>query len=111
MLTPTSLITGMGMEDKVFLVTDGRFSGGSRGAAIGHISPEAASRGPIAAVKNGDIIKIDIPKHRLDLELSAKEIAARMEKVKEFQPRVKTGYLSRYAEKVSSASTGAVFQQ
>ena len=110
MLTPTSLITGMGMEDKVFLITDGRFSGGSRGAAIGHVSPEAASGGPIAALRDGDIISIDVLKNRLDVALSKKEIADRLAKVKKFEPRFKTGYLARYAEKVSSASTGAVFE-
>jgi dihydroxy-acid dehydratase len=111
MLTPTSLITGMGMEDKVFLITDGRFSGGSRGAAIGHVSPEAASRGPIAALKNGDIISIDIPKNKLEVQLSKKEIDERLSKLKKFEPRFKTGYLARYAEKVSSASTGAIFDK
>jgi dihydroxy-acid dehydratase len=110
MLTPTSLITGMGMDDKVFLITDGRFSGGSRGAAIGHVSPEAASRGPIAALRDGDIISIDIPGNKLDVQLTKKEIAGRLAKVKKFEPRFKTGYLARYAEKVSSASTGAVFE-
>jgi dihydroxy-acid dehydratase len=109
MLTPTSLITGMGMEDKVFLITDGRFSGGSRGAAIGHISPEAASGGPIAAIEEGDIISIDIPGNKLQVELTAKEIASRLSRVKKFEPRFKTGYLSRYAEKVGSASTGAIY--
>ena len=69
MLTPTSLLSGMGMDKEVALITDGRFSGATRGAAIGHVSPEAASRGPIAALKDGDIIKIDIPSHRLDVEL------------------------------------------
>ncbi|HEX9897137.1 MAG TPA: dihydroxy-acid dehydratase [Dehalococcoidales bacterium] len=111
MLTPTSLITGMGMEDKVFLITDGRFSGGSRGAAIGHVSPEAASGGPIAALKNGDIISIDIPKNKLDVQLSKKEISERLARLKKFEPRFKTGYLARYAEKVSSASTGAIFEK
>jgi len=111
MLTPTSLITGMGMEDKVYLITDGRFSGGSRGAAIGHVSPEAASRGPIAALKNGDIINIDIPKNKLEVQLSKKEISERLAKLKDFEPRFTTGYLARYAEKVSSASTGAVFEK
>jgi dihydroxy-acid dehydratase len=110
MLTPTSLIAGMGMDDKVFLITDGRFSGGSRGAAIGHVSPEAASGGPIAALRDGDIVSIDIPKHRVDVELTRKEIADRLTRVKKFEPRFKTGYLARYAEKVSSASTGAVFK-
>jgi dihydroxy-acid dehydratase len=109
MLTPTSLITGMGLEDKVYLITDGRFSGGSRGAAIGHVSPEAAARGPIAAVKTGDIISVDLPKNRLHVDLTEKEIVNRLGELKPFEPRVKTGYLRRYAEKVSSASTGAIF--
>lgn len=110
MLTPTSLLAGMGMDKEVALITDGRFSGATRGAAIGHVSPEAASRGPIAALKNGDIINIDIPNGKLDAELSKTEISARLKKVPEFELRVKTGYLRRYAEKVSSASTGAVFR-
>jgi dihydroxy-acid dehydratase len=109
MLTPTSLLTGMGLDKEVALITDGRFSGATQGAAIGHISPEAASSGPIAAVKNGDIIKIDIPKYKIEVVLTKKEIAARMAKVPKFEPRIKTGYLKRYAEKVTSASTGAVF--
>jgi len=109
MLTPTSLLSGMGMDKEVALITDGRFSGATRGAAIGHVSPEAASRGPIAALKEGDIINIDIENNRLDVELSDKEIAERLSGLAEFEPRVKTGYLKRYAEKVTSASTGAVF--
>jgi len=109
MLTPTSLIAGMGLDDKVCLITDGRFSGGSRGAAIGHVSPEAASRGPIAALKTGDIIEIDIPNNQLSVALTDKEIQTRLSKLKPFTPRVKTGYLRRYAEKVGSASTGAIY--
>jgi dihydroxy-acid dehydratase len=109
MLTPTSLITGIGMEKEVALITDGRFSGATRGASIGHVSPEAASGGPIAAVKEGDTISINIPENKLDVELTDKEIADRLKKLPEFQPRIKTGYLRRYTEKVSSASTGAVF--
>ena len=109
MLTPTSLLSGAGLDSVVALLTDGRFSGGSRGAAIGHISPEAAGGGPIAAVKDGDIIKIDIHKCTLDVDLTDKEINDRLAKLPEFEPRIKTGYLSRYTEKVSSASTGAVF--
>jgi dihydroxy-acid dehydratase len=109
MLTPTSLLSGMGMDKEVALITDGRFSGATRGAAIGHVSPEAASRGPIAALRDGDVIKIDIPKKTLEVELSDRQIAERLADVPEFQPRVKTGYLRRYAEKVCSASTGAVF--
>lgn len=109
MLTPTSLLSGMGMDDKVALITDGRFSGATRGAAIGHVSPEAASRGPIAALKDGDTISIDIPHHRLDVELSQAEIAQRLAQLPPFESKVKKGYLKRYAEKVTSASTGAVF--
>jgi dihydroxy-acid dehydratase len=109
MLTPTSMITGAGLEKEVALITDGRFSGATRGASIGHVSPEAASKGPIAAVKEGDIISIDIPGQKLEVELSDKEIADRLKKLPDFQPRIKTGYLRRYTEKVSSASTGAVF--
>jgi len=111
MLTPTSILSGMGLGKDVALITDGRFSGGSRGAAIGHVSPEAASRGPIAALKDGDIIKIDIPNYKLEVELSDKEMTDRLAQLGEFEPRVKTGYLKRYAEKVTSASTGAVFSE
>ncbi len=109
MLTPTSLLSGMGMDKEVALITDGRFSGATRGAAIGHVSPEAANRGPIAALRDGDIIKIDIDNYKLDVELSDKEISERLAKLAEFEPKFKTGYLQRYAEKVTSASTGAVF--
>jgi len=110
MLTPTSLLSGMGMDKDVALLTDGRFSGATRGSAIGHVSPEAASRGPIAALADGDIIKIDIPNCKLEVELSDKEIASRLAQLADFEPKVKTGYLVRYAENVSSASTGAVFK-
>jgi len=109
MLTPTSLLSGMGMDRQVALITDGRFSGGSRGAAIGHVSPEAASRGPIAALQDGDTIRIDIPGHRLEVDLSDREISERLARLDKFEPRVKTGYLGRYIERVSSASNGAVF--
>jgi dihydroxy-acid dehydratase len=109
MLTPTSLLSGMGLDKEVALITDGRFSGATRGAAIGHVSPEAASRGPIAALRDGDIIKIDIPNYKLEVELSDKEISQRLVQLAQFEPKVKTGYLRRYAEKVCSASTGAVF--
>jgi dihydroxy-acid dehydratase len=111
MLTPTSLLGGMGLSESVALITDGRFSGGSRGAAIGHIAPEAALRGPIAAIKDGDIIDIDIPNNKLNVELTDKEIAERMAKVPKFESRIKTGYLSRYIEKVGSASKGAIFDK
>jgi dihydroxy-acid dehydratase len=109
MLTPTSLISGMGLGDKVALITDGRFSGATRGAAIGHISPEAAERGPIAALREGDIVKIDIPNRKLDMELTDAEIRERLSALPEFEPRIKKGYLSRYIDRVTSASTGAVF--
>jgi len=110
MLTPTAILSGMGMDKEVALLTDGRFSGATRGAAIGHVSPEAASRGPIAALRDGDIIKVDIPNYRLDVELSDKEISKRLAQLADFEPKVKTGYLRYYAERVSSASTGAVFR-
>jgi dihydroxy-acid dehydratase len=110
MLTPTSLLAGMGMDKEVALITDGRFSGATRGAAIGHVSPEAASKGPIAILKNGDIIKIDIPNYRLDVELSGKEISKRRAQLAEFEPKVKSGYLRYYAGRVGSASTGAIFR-
>ncbi|MBN2240103.1 MAG: dihydroxy-acid dehydratase [Dehalococcoidales bacterium] len=110
MLTPTSLLSGAGLDKEVALITDGRFSGGSRGAAIGHLSPEAAARGPIAALKDGDIIKIDINNFRLDVDLTEKEISDRLAALPEFESRIKTGYLSRYIQHVTSADTGAVFK-
>jgi dihydroxy-acid dehydratase len=109
MLTPTSLLSGLGMDQEVALVTDGRFSGATRGAAIGHVSPEAASGGPIAALRDGDIIHIDIPHHKLDTEIGEGEMAERLARLPAFELRVRTGYLQRYAERVGSASTGAVF--
>ena len=109
MLTPTSMLSGMGMEKEVALITDGRFSGATRGAAIGHVSPEAAARGPVAALRDGDIINIDIPNHRLEVALDDKEIEARLACLGKFEPRIKTGYLKRYTENVTSASSGAVF--
>jgi len=109
MLGPTSMISGMGLDSKVALITDGRFSGATRGAAIGHISPEAAARGPIAALKDGDIIEIDIPNYRINVQLTDDQIRQRLAQVKEFEPRIKTGYLKLYTEKVTSANTGAIF--
>ncbi len=110
MLTPTSLLSGMGLDGKVALITDGRFSGASRGSAIGHVSPEAAAHGPIAAVQDGDLISIDIPNRRLELRVSEDELARRLAALPEFEPRVQSGYLRRYARLVTSASTGAVFE-
>jgi len=109
-LAATSLLSGMGADREVALVTDGRFSGATRGAAIGHVSPEAAQKGPIAALTNGDLINIDIPARRLEVELSKEEIAQRIDSLPVFEPRVKTGYLRRYSDGVSSASVGAVFR-
>jgi len=109
MLTPTSLLSGMGMDKEVALVTDGRFSGGSRGAAIGHVSPEAAERGPIAALRDGDTVRIDIPKQKLEVDISREEMERRLASLPPFEPKIKSGYLKRYAEKVGSASSGAVF--
>jgi dihydroxy-acid dehydratase len=111
MLTPTSLLSGMGLDGKVALLTDGRFSGATRGAAIGHISPEAAERGPLAIVRDGDPIYIDIDAHRLDLDLPEAEIARRLAALPPWEPASKTGYLRRYAQFVTSASTGAVFSE
>jgi dihydroxy-acid dehydratase len=111
MLTPTSLITGIGLDKEVALITDGRFSGATRGASIGHVSPEAAARGPIAAIRDGDIINIDIPGHKLNVELSENAMSRRLAKLPAFKSRIKSGYLRRYIEKVSSASTGAVLER
>ncbi|MHB1130779.1 MAG: dihydroxy-acid dehydratase [Chloroflexota bacterium] len=111
MLAATSILSGMGLDDKVALITDGRFSGASRGAAIGHVSPEAALRGPIGAVQNGDMISIDVLGRRLELEVDATEVARRLAALPEFESRAKTGYLRRYARHVTSASTGAVFDE
>lgn len=110
MLSPTSAIAGMGLDKHVALLTDGRFSGATRGASIGHISPEAMEGGPVAIVREGDIISIDINNGRLDIEISDDEIKARLKEWKAPQPRITKGYLGRYAKLVSSASTGAVFK-
>jgi len=110
MLSPTSAIAGIGLDKDVALLTDGRFSGGTRGASIGHISPEAAEGGPIAIVRNGDIIEIDIPNKKLTLELSPQEIEERLRKWKRPPAKIKQGYLYRYAQRVSSAGKGAVFR-
>jgi dihydroxy-acid dehydratase len=110
MLSPTSAIVGMGLDKDVALITDGRFSGGSRGAAIGHVSPEAAEGGLIALVKNGDRISIDIPKKKLTLKVDVEEIKRRRKKWKVPEPKIKSGYAARYAQMVTSAGTGAVFK-
>ena len=108
MLNPTSAIAGMGLDKEVALITDGRFSGATRGASIGHVSPEAASGGNIALVEEGDIISINIPAHTIELKVSDEELKARREKWVCPEPKVKTGYLARYAKYVSSADKGAI---
>ncbi len=110
MLSPTSYIMGQGLGDKVALITDGRFSGGTRGACIGHICPEAAQGGPIGLLKDGDIISIDIPNRKLDVELSDEELAERRKTFIPNEPKVKKGYLARYAKMAGPASKGAVLQ-
>ena len=108
MLNPTAVITGMGL--KVGLITDGRFSGASQGACIGHISPEAMAGGPIALIEDGDVISIDIPNRKLELKVSEEELAKRKAEWKQPEPKIKTGYLARYAKLTTSASTGAVVE-
>jgi dihydroxy-acid dehydratase len=110
MLSPTSAIAGMGLSDSVALITDGRFSGGTRGPCIGHISPEAMEGGLIAIVKDGDRIRIDIPKRKIQLLLSEGEIKARLKKWRKPSPKIREGWLSRYAKHVSSAGNGAIMQ-
>ena len=110
MLSPTSAIVGMGLSDDVALITDGRFSGGTHGPCIGHISPEASKGGPIAIIKNNDRINIDIKKRRINLDLTKKEISQRLKKWQQPKPKVTAGWLSRYAKAVSSASKGAVLE-
>ncbi|NLH44383.1 MAG: dihydroxy-acid dehydratase, partial [Planctomycetes bacterium] len=106
MLSPTSYIMGAGLGESVALITDGRFSGGTRGACVGHISPEAAVGGPIAMLQDGDIIEIDIPKNKIKVQLTAKELAARKKNWKPPEPRIKTGCLAKYASMATSADTG-----
>lgn len=110
MLSPTSAIAGMGLDSSVALITDGRFSGASRGASIGHISPEAAAGGMIGIIEDGDIISIDIPNNKLELLVDEAEIAKRMEEFKPVMREVSGGYLKRYRDLVTSANTGAVFR-
>ena len=110
MLAPTSAIVGMGLADSVALITDGRFSGGTKGPCIGHVSPEAASKGPIAILRDGDIITIDIPDRKLEVKLTSAEIAKRFKSWKAVEPKIKTGYLARYSRLVSSADKGAILQ-
>jgi dihydroxy-acid dehydratase len=108
MLSPTSAIVGMGLSDDVALITDGRFSGGTKGPCIGHVSPEAAVGGPIRLIKNGDEILIDIHKRKLELLISKKSLANRSKSFKPIVPKIRIGYLARYAKMVTSADKGAV---
>ena len=110
MLAPTSAIAGRGLDKDVALITDGRFSGASRGISIGHISPEAAEGGPIALVENGDIIMIDLVKRTIHLDVDEEELAKRQSRLKPFEPKIKSGYLARYSKLVTSANTGAVMK-
>lgn len=110
MLTPTATVAGLGLDKDVALLTDGRFSGATRGASIGHISPEAAEGGTIAIIREGDMIEIDIPNNALNVVLSQAEISARLKEWQSPEPRIKKGYLARYARHVTSASTGAIIR-
>jgi dihydroxy-acid dehydratase len=111
MLAPTANIVGRGLGEKVCLITDGRFSGATRGARIGHVLPEAAAGGPIALVEQGDTIRIDIPGRRMELELSDDVLPARRVGWIFPKPKINYGYLARYAAQVTGADTGAVFKQ
>jgi dihydroxy-acid dehydratase len=110
MLTPTAAIKGIGMDKDVALITDGRFSGATTGASIGHVSPEAMAGGPIAALRNGDTIQIDIPAKKLAVRLTDAEIKRRLKAWRPPKPKISTGYLGRYARLVTSGGTGAVFE-
>lgn len=110
MLAPTAAIAGRGLEKKVALITDGRFSGASRGISIGHISPEAAEGGPIAFVENGDTIFIDLEERTISLEVPEAELNDRKAQWKQPEPKIKKGYLARYSKLVTSASTGGILK-
>jgi dihydroxy-acid dehydratase len=110
MLAPTSQLVGMGLGSKVALVTDGRFSGGTRGICVGHVAPEAAAGGPIAVVRSGDRVRIDLQQRRIDLAVSESEVADRLRRWSPPKPRASTGWLARYRRLVTSASAGAVLE-
>ncbi len=110
MLSPSSALAGMGLDKDVALITDGRFSGATRGACIGHVSPEAMEGGEIAIINDGDIIEIDIPARKLNVKLSDDEIKSRFQNWIKPEPKIKKGYMGRYSNQVTSASTGAVFK-
>jgi len=107
MLAVTGALFGAGLGEEVALITDGRFSGGSHGMVIGHVAPEAAQGGPIAVVREGDVVNIDLPNRRLDLEVPAEEIRARLSRWRAPEPRYRTGALAKYARLVSSSAQGA----
>jgi dihydroxy-acid dehydratase len=107
MLGVTAAISGAGLGEDVALLTDGRFSGATRGFTVGHVAPEAAVGGPIAALRDGDVVVIDVPKRKLEVELSKKELAKRLKKWKAPKPRFQRGVMAKYAERVSSAAVGA----
>ena len=108
MLAPTSLLVGKGLGKSCALITDGRFSGATRGICVGHICPEAAKGGSIALIQNGDKIKIDIPKRKIELLVTEEELEARRKNLKPFELKVKSGYLAKYARNVQDASHGAI---
>jgi dihydroxy-acid dehydratase len=110
MLAPTTAIKGAGLGEKCALITDGRFSGGTAGACIGHVSPEAAAGGPIGLLEPGDIVELDIPNHQLRVKLGESELAERRKRWQPQPPRYKTGWLARYAAQATSADTGAVLR-
>lgn len=110
MLAPTSAIMGRGLGTKVALITDGRFSGASRGISIGHISPEAAEGGPIALIENGDTIVIDLPNRTIHLEVSDEVLNERRQNLKPFEPKIKKGWLARYSKLVTNASKGGIMK-
>jgi dihydroxy-acid dehydratase len=110
MLSPTSYVIGAGLGESVALITDGRFSGGTKGACVGHISPEAAIGGPIGLLKNGDIIEIDIPNNTINVKLSDKQLAERKKNWKPPKPRITKGCLAKYASMATSADTGAILK-
>ena len=110
MLNPTSALAGMKLDKTVALITDGRFSGASRGASIGHVCPEAASGGEIGLIREGDTIEIDIPAHKINVDVSEEELADRRAQYKAPEPKIKTGWLARYRRSVAGADKGAVME-
>jgi dihydroxy-acid dehydratase len=111
MLAPTAAIVGSGLDKDVALLTDGRFSGGTRGACVGHISPEAAEGGPIALIEEGDLIEIDIPGKKISLKVDDKALQERANNWRQPPPRIAKGYIARYSRLVTSAGTGAIFKE